>query len=63
MNSLNQIEIQNIRHICGHATEFCSKVNYYKTLTSDSNVTTVLDDICNECTNLKSELSNMLWGE
>ncbi len=60
MNSLNQIEIQNIRHICGHATEFCSKVNYYKTLTSDSNVTTVLDDICNECTNLKSELSNML---
>ena len=63
MNSLNQIEIQNIRHICGHATEFCSKINYYKTLTSDSNVTTVLDDICNECTNLKSELSNMLWGE
>ncbi len=60
MNSLNQIEIQNIRHICGHATEFCSKINYYKTLTSDSNVTTVLDDICNECTNLKSELSNML---
>ncbi len=60
MNSLNQIEIQNIRHICGHATEFCSKINYYKTLTSDSNVTTILDDICNECTNLKSELSNML---
>ena len=60
MNSLNQIEIQNIRHICGHATEFCSKINYYKTLTSDSNVTIVLDDICNECTNLKSELSNML---
>ena len=60
MDSLNQIEIQNIRHICGHATEFCSKINYYKTLTSDSNVTTVLDDICNECTNLKSELSNML---
>jgi hypothetical protein len=60
MNGLNQIEIQNIRHICGHATEFCSKINYYKTLTSDSNVTTVLDDICTECTNLKSELSNLL---
>ena len=61
MNSLNQIEIQNIRHICGvMPLSFCSKVNYYKTLTSDSNVTTVLDDICNECTNLKSELSNML---
>ena len=60
MDSLNQIEIQNIRHICGHATEFCSKINYYKTLNSDSNVTTVFDDICSECTNLKSELSNML---
>ncbi len=60
MNNLNQIEIQNIRHICGHSTEFCSKINYYKTLTSDTNVTTVFDDICNECTNLKSELSNML---
>ena len=60
MDSLNQIEIQNIRHICGHSTEFCSKINYYKTLTSDTNVTTVFDDICSECTNLKSELVNML---
>ncbi len=60
MDSLNQIEIQNIRHICGHSTEFCSKINYYKTLTSDSNVITVFDDICSELTNLKSELSNML---
>ena len=60
MDSLNQIEIQNIRHIFGHATEFCSKINYYKTLTSDTNVTTVFDDIVSECTNLKSELTNML---
>lgn len=60
MDSLNQIEIQNIRHICGHASEFCSKINYYKTLTSDTNVTNVFDDLNNECTNLKSELVNML---
>lgn len=60
MDSLNQIEIQNIRHICGHASEFCSKINYYKTLTSDINVTNVFDDLNNECTNLKSELVNML---
>ncbi len=60
MESLNQIEIQNIRHICGHSTDFCAKINYYKTLTSDVNVTTVLDDICSELTNLKSELSNIL---
>lgn len=60
MEDLNQIEIQNIRHICGHATEFCSKINYYKTLTSDSNVTSAYDDICSELTNLKSELTNLL---
>lgn len=60
MENLNQIEIQNIRHICGHSTDFCAKINYYKTLTSDVNVTTVLDDICSELTNLKSELTNIL---
>lgn len=60
MESLNQIEIQNIRHICGHGTEFCSKINYYKTLTSDPEVTSVYEDICNELDNLKSEISNLL---
>lgn len=60
MENLNQIEIQNIRHICGHGSSFCAKINYFKTLTSDTNVTTVLDDICEECSNLKTELSNML---
>lgn len=60
MDSLNQIEIQNIRHICGHATSFCEKINYYKTLTQDQNVTEVLDTICTTCTNMKSELTNML---
>ena len=56
----NQIEIQNIRHICGHAGNFCAKINYYKTLTSDTNITTVLDDITQECSSIKTELSNML---
>ena len=60
MENLNQIEIQNIRHICGHAGNFCAKINYYKTLTSDTNITTVLDDITQECSNIKTELSNML---
>lgn len=60
MDSLNQIELQNIRHICGHATNFCSKINYYKTLTNDTKATQVLDEICSEVTNLKQELSNML---
>lgn len=60
MDSLNQIEIQNIRHICGHSKSFCDKINYFKTLTQDQNITEVLDNLCTTCTNLKSELSNML---
>lgn len=60
MNNLNQIEIQNIRHICGHSANFCEKTNYFKTLTQDQNITEVLDNLCTECTNIKSELSNML---
>lgn len=63
MENLNQIEIQNIRHIYGHSTNFCEKINYYKTLTQDTDLTDVLSDICEECSNLKTELSNMLWGE
>ncbi|MDO4282899.1 MAG: hypothetical protein Q4D02_04605 [Clostridia bacterium] len=60
MNSLNQIELQNIRHICGHATNFCDKITYYKTLTQDTNVTELLDSLCQELNSLKTELSQML---
>lgn len=60
MNSLNQIELQNVRHICGHSTNFCDKIAYYKTLTQDTNVTEVLDELCQELTSLKTELANML---
>ena len=60
MDSLNQIEIQNIRHICGHSTNFCAKIDYYKTLTNDTEVTDALTKLCNECKSLKTELSNML---
>lgn len=60
MNSLNQIELQNVRHICGHSANFCEKINYYKTLTQDQNVIGVLDKLCTQCTELKTELCNML---
>lgn len=60
MDSLNQIELQNIRHICGHSTNFCTKINYYKTLTQDENVITVFDDICQVLENTKTELANLL---
>lgn len=60
MNSLNQIELQNIRHICGHSTTFCDKISYYKTLTSDQNVTNILEQLNTELCNLKNELKCML---
>lgn len=60
MDSLNQIELQNIRHICGHSTNFCDKINYYKTLTQDSNVTNTLENLQGELNYLKTELKNML---
>lgn len=60
MDNLNQIEIQNIRHICGHSTNFCDKITYYKTLTQDTNVTDLLDSLCQELNSLKSKLSSML---
>lgn len=60
MNNLNQIEIQNIRHICGHATGFCEKIEYYKTLISDENEIETLNKICNNLTSLKTELSGLL---
>lgn len=60
MDNLNQIEIQNIRHICGHAGNFCDKITYFKTLTQDQNLTEIYDELCQELTALKTELTNML---
>lgn len=60
MNNLNQIEIQNIRHICGHSTGFCDKIEYYKTLITDENEIETLNKICNNLTSLKTELSGLL---
>ncbi len=60
MDSLNQIELQNIRHICGHSTNFNDKITYYKTLTQDQNITEVLDTLYDELNTLKTELSGML---
>ncbi len=60
MDTLNQIEIQDIRHICGAATGFCTKIEYYKTLIKDQNGIDVLTKICNSLTSLKQDLSGRL---
>lgn len=60
MNSLNQLEIQNIRHLCGKATNVCDKITYFKTLTLDQNVVKNMEDVYDCFDNLKTQLSNML---
>lgn len=62
MNSLNQLEIQSIRHLAGMATNTCDKITYYKTLTSDQSVVKVFEDVCDGFNNLKTQLSNTLGG-
>jgi len=60
MDSLNQIEIQNIRHVVGCISNMCCKIDYYKTLTNDTDMTDLYNQICTQSDSLKQELSNML---
>ncbi|MEG1008356.1 MAG: hypothetical protein RSE41_01640 [Clostridia bacterium] len=60
MDSLNQIEIQNIRHLCGACTMVCDKIAYYKTVVTDTNITDTFVEICTNYTNLKEELVELL---
>lgn len=60
MNNLNQIEIQNIRHICGHSSGFCKKIDYYKTIITDQNATQKLNELCTKLETVKTELKNLL---
>ncbi len=62
MNSLNQLEIQNIRHLAFAATAACDKITYYKTLTEDQSVITNFENVFDGFTSLKTQLSNMLGG-
>lgn len=60
MDSLNQIEIQNIRHVIGCLSNVCCKIDYYKSLTNDTEITDLYDQICSQSNTLKQELTNML---
>lgn len=60
MNKLNQIEIQNIRHLVGNMSGICDKTVYYKTLTLDTNISQKYDNICTSAKNLKNELTSLL---
>ncbi|MCX8074410.1 MAG: hypothetical protein N2749_02345 [Clostridia bacterium] len=60
MDSLNQVELQNIRHICGMCSNLCSKIEYYKTLSTDQNLLDVFQKVCDGSKSLKEDLCNML---
>lgn len=60
MDSLNQIELQNIRHIYGTNKGACTKIEYYKTLIQDQNLTQILDEICKSATTLNNKFKNFV---
>ena len=60
MNSLNQIELQNIRHICGKSCNYQKRIEYYKTLTQDQKITQVFDSFYKELKELENELCEMV---
>ena len=60
MDSLNSIEVQNIRHLGSYCTNLCDKITYYKTITSDTKITDVMDKICSDLSKIKSDLSGLL---
>lgn len=63
MNNLNQVEIQNIRHLVGNMNSICTKTAYYKTLTSLTDISDKYDTICAGSTSLKNKLSDLLKEE
>lgn len=59
---VNQIELQNIRHLGGHSCGFSEKLNYFTTITQDQNILDVMNRIINSCNNLKQDLLTYVGG-
>lgn len=60
MSSLNQMELQDIRHTCGACSSFCTKLEYYKQITNDQNAIDIMNKLCQTCTSLKQDLCSKL---
>ena len=60
MDTLNQQELQDIRHTCGASSSLCKKLNYFKTVVTDQNALDILNKICTSCDNLKQDLISKL---
>ena len=59
---LNQMELQDIRHLAGHSCGFSEKVTYYKSIVQDQNILDIMDRITNSCDSLKQELIGYVGG-
>lgn len=59
---VNQMELQDIRHLAGHSCGFSEKLNYYKSVTQDQNILDIMDRIINSCNNLKQDLLTFVGG-
>ena len=60
MDTLNQMELQDIRHACGASSSLCDKIEYFKTIVTDQNALDILNKICTSCSNLKQDLISHL---
>ena len=60
MDTLNQMELQDIRHTCGASASLCKKLGYYKTVVADQNALDIFNKICTSCDDLKQDLTSHL---
>ena len=60
MDTLNQMELQDIRHTCGASSSMCKKIAYYSTIVTDQNALDIMNKICSTCTNFKEDLISKL---
>lgn len=60
MDTLNQMELQDIRHVGGAVSSFVDKLNYYTTITNDKVALDIMEQITTTCTNLKNDLKSSL---
>ena len=60
MDTLNQMELQDIRHACGASSSLCKKLEYYKTVVTDQNALDIFNKVCTSCDDLKQDLTSHL---
>lgn len=60
MSQLNQVELQNLRHMIGSHTTACEKLNTYAQQTADPQVKTIFQKSAQDAQNTIQQLSTFL---